>query len=167
MRELEIVRRYVLHTEHRALRFAALTINRLSNGLMYPIVAATILMLFGRSMVPAVVIAASFVLIGHVIYPVIKAYCARGRPFECDATIPSLLKPLDRHSFPSGHTMTATAAFLPLSAAAPHLTPLAVAGILSIGWARLAAGHHYPSDVLGGALLGAVIVSPGLLWLLY
>lgn len=166
-RELELVRRYVGHLERKALRRIALLINRLSNGSLYPMVAAVMLVIFGRAMLGAVLIAAGSVLVAHLIYPVIKRYCARRRPFDCDPTIASLLKPLDRHSFPSGHAMTATAAFLPLSAALPPITLPAIAMIAVIGWARLAASHHYPSDVFAGALLGAVIASPGLVWLLH
>jgi undecaprenyl-diphosphatase len=166
-RELEIVRRYVTHTERRWLRFAALWVNRLSNGMLYPLVAAIMLAVFGQAMLVAILVATGAVTVAHLIYPVIKRYCGRGRPCECDPTIASLLKPLDRHSFPSGHAMTATAAFMPLSVSSPQLLPLAIAGILSIGWARLAAGHHYPSDVVAGVMLGSLIVSPGVVWMLY
>jgi undecaprenyl-diphosphatase len=122
---------------------------------------------YGRPMFAAVLIAASSVLVAHLIYPLIKDHCARRRPFDCDPAIASLLDPLDRHSFPSGHAMTAAAAFLPLSAAMPAITLPAIATVILIGWARLAAGHHYPTDVLAGALLGSLIASPGLVWLLY
>ena len=166
-RELVMVRRCVAHAQRRPVRFAALWINRLSNGILYPIVAAVLLALFGFPIVVPIIVAGTTVLAAHLIYPVIKRHCARRRPFECDTTIISLLKPLDRHSFPSGHTMTATAAFLPLSASVPQLAPLAVAGIASIGWARLVAGHHYPSDVVAGVILGSVLVMPGLYWIVY
>lgn len=164
-RELDSVRRYVRHMERRTLRVAALVLNRLSNGILYPIVAVLTLTILGPAMLAAVLVAASSVLVAHLIYPLIKNHCARTRPFECDPSIASLLKPLDRHSFPSGHAMTATAAFLPLSAAVPMLTPIAVIAVALIGWARLAAGHHYPSDVFAGAMLGSVVAIPGFIWL--
>lgn len=167
-RELQVVRRYVDHTERRAVRFVAIWVNRLSNGPLYPIVAVMVFFAYGQAIVVPVAVAASSVGVAHLIYPILKTHCARRRPFECDTTILSLLKPLDRHSFPSGHTMTATAAFLPISVTAAYqLVPIAIAGIVSIGWARLAAGHHYPSDVLAGAAIGCVIVAPGLFWILY
>lgn len=166
-RELAHVRRCVGHTERHLLRRAAIVLNLLSNGMLYPLVAAAVLAAFGRVMFPAVLVSAGAVLVAHLIYPRIKGRCARRRPFECDPSIASLLKPLDRHSFPSGHAMTATAAFLPLAAAAPALAPLALAAVMAIGWARLAAGHHFLSDVLAGMLLGALIALPGLVWLLH
>ncbi|MFT3976305.1 MAG: phosphatase PAP2 family protein [Sphingomonas bacterium] len=166
-RELEIVRRHVAHTEIRSVRIAALVLNRLSNGMLYPIVAVLVLVYFGRPMVAVIGVSTGSMLVAHLLYPGIKQYCARARPFERDPAIISLIKPLDRHSFPSGHAMTATAAFLPLSTAAPQLAPLAIVGILSIGWARLAAGHHYLSDVLVGALLGSAVAGSGMLWMLH
>lgn len=166
-RELDHVRSCVRHTERRAIRTAAVVLNWLSNGALYPCVAALIFVLFGRSMLSAVLVAIGSIVVAHLIYPLLKTSCGRARPFECDSSIVSLLKPLDRYSFPSGHTMTATAALLPLSAATPLMAPLSLTMIVLIGWARLAAGHHYPSDVLAGAFLGGAIASPGLVWLLY
>jgi undecaprenyl-diphosphatase len=68
--------------------------------------------------------------------------------------------PLDEHSFPSGHCMTMAAVFVPLGLALPQL--IFVLGIVAflIGWARLAAAHHYPSDLVSGAALGAAIALP-------
>ena len=41
---------------------------------------------------------------------------------------------------------------------------LALCGVsAAIGWSRLALGAHYPSDVLGGYLLGALVLDLGLL----
>lgn len=166
-RELAHVRRYVGHTEHEPLRRVALVVNRLSNGSLYLLVAVILLLIFGKAVLAAVLVAGASVLVAHLIYPRIKGRCARLRPFECDPSIASMLKPLDRHSFPSGHAMTAAAAFLPLSVALPPLAPGAFAAVVLIGWARMAAGHHYPSDVLAGALMGGIIALPGMVWLLH
>lgn len=165
--ELESVRRQTLLMERRQLRSLALVLNRLSNGLLYPLVAILMLLLLGRSVVPAVIVALCSVVAAHLIYPVTKRHCSRIRPFERDSTISSLLKPLDKHSFPSGHAMTATAAFLPLSAAVPSLSPVAILAVTMIGWARMAAGHHYPSDIAAGILLGSLTSGAGALWLLH
>lgn len=165
-RELDHVRRYVRQVERQSFRHAALILNRSSNGILYLIVAAITIGVFGRPILSAVLVSGITVLAAHLIYPLIKSHCARRRPFDCDPTIASMLAPLDRHSFPSGHAMTATAAFLPLSAAIPVLTGPALVMIVLIGWARIAAGHHYPSDVLAGALLGSAMASPGIVWLL-
>lgn len=165
--EIESVRRQTLLMERRPLRHFTIALNRLSNGALYPLLAVLLLLVFGREILPAVLIALSSVVLAHIIYPFVKRLCCRARPFERDSSIPSLLKPLDKHSFPSGHAMTATAAFMPLSAALPSLLPVAVVAVTMIGWARLAAGHHYPSDVVAGILLGSVTSGAGTIWLLH
>lgn len=66
---------------------------------------------------------------------------------------PSFLAGLD--TFPSGHTATTTALAVVLAAAAPRLKPLLLAWPAAMALARVAVGAHFPSDVAGGALLGA------------
>lgn len=64
------------------------------------------------------------------------------------------------YSFPSGHSTNAVTAFGSL---AVHLrkrwaTVIAVAIPLLTGFSRFVVGAHYPTDVLGGWLLGVIIV---------
>ena len=164
--EIGTVRRQAARMEIRGLRAFVLGPNYLSNGLLYPIIAILILMIFGRGMAPALLIAAGSIVAAHIFYPVIKSLFARNRPFIHDPSIPSLLKPLDKYSFPSGHAKTATAAFAPICLTLPSLTVAGATGVILIGWARLGAGHHYPTDVVAGILLGGICAIPGLLWLL-
>ncbi len=164
--EIETVRRQTRFMEIKILRWFVFWLNRLSNGMLYPIIAVLIFLVAGRAAAPALIVAALAVCAAHICYPIIKSQLARNRPFVRDPSIPSLLKPLDRYSFPSGHAMTATAAFGPLCTAMPMLTFAATAGVLLIGWGRLAAGHHYPTDILAGFLLGGAFASPGVIWLM-
>lgn len=60
------------------------------------------------------------------------------------------------HAFPSGHTGSAVAFAVGASAELPGLAlPLGVAAAL-IAYARLYVGLHHPSDLVAGALFGAV-----------
>jgi undecaprenyl-diphosphatase len=165
--ELPSVRRHAKRMDFGLLRGVVLVITRLSNGILYPVVAVAVLGMCGRPIIPAVMLAMSTIMLAHLCYPIIKSYFGRLRPFDRDPSIPSLLKPLDRYSFPSGHVMTATAAFLPLSGAEPAFLPIAALAVWLIGWARLSAGHHYPSDVIGGILLGSLFGGPGMALFLY
>ena len=56
--------------------------------------------------------------------------------------------------------MTAVAYSLPLAFACPEAAPAAALLCGTIGWSRVALGHHYASDVLFGALLGAAVGVP-------
>ncbi len=87
-----------------------------------------------------------------------KDYVQRGRP-DTDAT--HLLFGLDSYGFPSGHTARAAALagalvwiFVPARWRLPAAIVSAVIGGLVMGYARVALGVHFPTDTLGGLLLG-------------
>jgi undecaprenyl-diphosphatase len=81
----------------------------------------------------------------------VKALVGEKRPTEPDAliTIPH------SHSFPSGHTATATAGAIVLSVLEPRLAPLAVVLAAAVAYSRVYVGVHFPLDLLGGAAVGA------------
>ncbi|MHB8508895.1 MAG: phosphatase PAP2 family protein [Candidatus Dormibacteria bacterium] len=87
----------------------------------------------------------------------IKGYFTRKRPYrEVEEDI-IVGKETSDSSFPSGHTGGSFAAATALSVAYPNLILPAFAASVGVGMSRIYLGHHFPSDVLGGALIGAVI----------
>ena len=93
----------------------------------------------------------------------LKSFFARPRPALGAGEIPRPGSP----SFPSGHTLLATTAYLaaalcvrgqtPRSGrrrAGPYVMAWAILLSLLVGVSRVYLGVHYPSDVLGGWLLG-------------
>ena len=94
-----------------------------------------------------------------VIYKWIKARTLRPRPYQAHAAIRSFAAPLDRFSFPSGHTLHATAFTLIALNHYPALAWLLVPFTLLVAVSRVVLGLHYPSDVLAGAALGAAIAA--------
>jgi undecaprenyl-diphosphatase len=80
-----------------------------------------------------------------------KLLVHRHRPF-----VPQLGPHETTHSFPSGHAATSFACATVLSAFAPRLRlPLYALAVL-IAFSRLYNGVHYPTDVVAGAVLGAL-----------
>lgn len=88
---------------------------------------------------------------------IIKPLVARSRPWLALPQIVPLVAEGDPHSFPSGHTTAAFAAACAWLCALPARGMKATGIILAVlmGFSRLYAGVHYPSDVLAGALVGA------------
>ncbi len=83
------------------------------------------------------------------------------------------LVPEDRHpvkststfSFPSGHTASAFAFAGGVAPRFPPLAPPLYAIAVTMGYSRVHAGMHYPSDVLVGAVAGATAgYASGPLW---
>lgn len=164
--ELRIVRRLASTTRFPAVRSLTLAVNTLGNGWIYPPIAVALL-LSGLPNARAVAGAALLAtLAAHALYALLKRGIARRRPFERDPALRPLARVLDRYSFPSGHCMTLTAVLLPIMHARPALWPFAAGALSVLAWCRLASAHHYPSDVLAGACVGAAIALPVSAWLI-
>ncbi|HWX25374.1 MAG TPA: phosphatase PAP2 family protein [Vicinamibacteria bacterium] len=63
----------------------------------------------------------------------------------------------DRFSFPSGHSMNASAVATVLTLAFPPLGPLWAALAASIAVSRIVLGQHFVSDVCVGSAVGAMV----------
>lgn len=63
-------------------------------------------------------------------------------------------------SFPSGHAQNAVAnwGYLALRFRRPAVTVIAIVLIILIGLSRLVLGVHFPQDVIGGWLIGAILL---------
>ncbi|MGE0876066.1 MAG: phosphatase PAP2 family protein [Burkholderiales bacterium] len=101
-------------------------------------------------------------LAGTAIYKSIKRGTGRLRPCEAEPGISAAAAPLDRYSFPSGHTLHALAFSLVACAYYPAYTWLLAPFTLVVASSRIALGLHYPSDVLAGAVLGAALAGASL-----
>lgn len=96
-------------------------------------------------------------LAGLVIYKFLKSRFVRERPFVASGEIVCGTAPLDRYSFPSGHTLHAVNFTIMLADYAPETLLITVPFALLVMLSRIILGLHYPSDVLVGAVIGATL----------
>lgn len=89
-----------------------------------------------------------------VTYKLLKRRLIRERPFISFPSIHCGTPPLDRYSFPSGHTLHAVGFNTLLATSMPELAWMLVPFTLSVAASRVVLGLHYPSDVVAGAIVG-------------
>jgi undecaprenyl-diphosphatase len=116
----------------------------------------TLVLLILRRTRPLGVICAVSMVIGLVVTNlIIKNWVARVRPYEVIQGLECIVKKADDWSFPSGHTTNSLACAWVLFRKTPKKcgVPALILAIL-IAFSRLYVGIHYPTDVLGGAVIG-------------
>ncbi|HSS94791.1 MAG TPA: phosphatase PAP2 family protein [Candidatus Dormibacteraeota bacterium] len=89
----------------------------------------------------------------YVVQRLVKPIFRRRRPFVNREVSVVGIRTADA-SFPSGHTASSFAAATALSAFYPNAVPLVFTLATLIGASRVHLGHHFPSDVTAGALIG-------------
>ena len=92
---------------------------------------------------------------GLLIYKLIKSTTGRARPYMVDSGIRLGAAPLDKYSFPSGHTLHAVSFTLIAVSHYPELAWLLLPFAFLVAMSRVILGLHYPTDVLIGGVIGA------------
>lgn len=137
-------------------RFFAV-ISRLGDGTFwYGLVLALPLLDDGRGLL----VAGKMLLAGGVcalLYKKLKSALVRERPFIRSDKILQGCAPLDRYSFPSGHTMHAVCFSTVVLWYYPVLAWILLPFTLLIALSRMVLGLHYPTDVICGAVLGFLL----------
>jgi undecaprenyl-diphosphatase len=132
-------------------------ISRLGDGLFWYTLMAALLLQYQAAALPAVVHMLTVAALGTLLYKLIKGRTLRPRPFNVYPAIVCMGKTLDQFSFPSGHTMHAVAFSIIAVSYYPSLLWLVAPFALLVALSRPILGLHYPSDVLAGAALGALL----------
>ena len=96
-------------------------------------------------------------IVAWLLYRTLKRHTRRLRPFRVHSGVVARAPPLDEYSFPSGHTLHAVS-FGIVAAGWFHVLTLPVALFATlVAMSRVVLGLHYPTDVLAGAALGAIL----------
>jgi undecaprenyl-diphosphatase len=132
-------------------------VSRLGDGVFWYVLMIVLLLEDGAAALPAVLHMIAVGLLGTAIYKFIKGKTLRPRPYNVYPAIVCMGKTLDQFSFPSGHTMHAVAFSIVAVSYYPALLWLVAPFAALVALSRPILGLHYPSDVLAGAALGAMI----------
>ena len=119
------------------------------------IVLAVVLLILPKTRKTGIIVAAALLMDLILCNLILKNLVARVRPYDVNTVIAILIKkPLD-FSFPSGHTAASFAAMTALFLAKMKKAWIAalILAVL-IAFSRLYFYVHYPTDVLGGAVVG-------------
>jgi undecaprenyl-diphosphatase len=87
---------------------------------------------------------------------VLKHLIERPRPFDAYPAVQLLIEKATTSSFPSGHTTASFAAAFVLGHYLKQYAPVFWILAVAIAFSRLYLFMHYPSDVLGGMVLGLI-----------
>jgi undecaprenyl-diphosphatase len=112
--------------------------------------------------VPALHMAAAGIA-GVLVYKSLKHRLVRERPYITHAAIACGTRPLDRYSFPSGHTLHAVCFTVLANHYYPAFGPLLYPFTISVMLSRPVLGLHYPTDVIAGGVIGWVLAVGSLL----
>jgi undecaprenyl-diphosphatase len=134
-------------------------VSRLGNGVFWYSIIAALPLIYGKQAMVAVIHMLSAALAGLGIYKFLKPRVFRERPFVTHTSIHLGAVPLDKYSFPSGHTLHAVSFTLIGMDYYPELVWLMGPFAVLVALSRVILGLHYPSDVLAGAGIGALLAA--------
>jgi undecaprenyl-diphosphatase len=160
--DYRICRRLNRGASRSLIRKPFLLVSRLGDGVLWYLLILLLPIFYGAQAVKPAILMALTGLLGVTIYGVLKRFFVRDRPFIRHAGISQAGAPLDRYSFPSGHTLHAVSFAWQATAHFPQLGWVLVPLACLIAASRVVLGLHYPTDVIAGALLGACLAELGL-----
>ena len=130
-------------------------ITRLGDAGIIWILLCIVLLILPKTRKSGVVLMAALLVDLVVCNVILKPLVHRIRPFDVKTGIELLVKRPTDYSFPSGHTAASVASVMALYLAGEKKiwVPALVLAVL-IAFSRLYLYVHYPTDVLGGMIIG-------------
>ena len=149
--------------QRRLVRALFRGVSRLGDGVVWYVLMAAMPLLIGLERWREGLQASLQMLLagaaGLLLYKLLKKKLVRERPFIGLIGIECAMPPLDRYSFPSGHTLHAVTFTAIAISYVPQLAVVLVPYALLVAASRVVLGLHYPTDVLAGAVLGGLLAA--------
>ena len=155
--ELTACRRFNLAVRSAGLLKLFQVASRVGDGVLWYTLIGLLALTFGAEGRHLALQCAIAGITGLAVYRALKNVLVRERPYITHAIIVCAGRPLDRFSFPSGHTLHAVSFTLIICSGIPLLGLLLVPMALLIAGSRIVLGLHYPTDVVAGGLIGALL----------
>jgi len=141
----------------RWIRIWMICATRGGDGWLWYAMGLIILLFGGEQRFRAVGSAALAAGLGIGLFLKLKKATGRRRPSSFEPHCWATLLPPDQFSFPSGHTITGFAVALSLARFYPSLASGLLFCAVSIALSRILLGMHFLSDVVAGAVIGAIL----------
>jgi undecaprenyl-diphosphatase len=141
----------------RWLRWYLVAATRGGDGWLWWLCGALILASHQDSGYRAIATGALAAAFGILLFRLLKTTVKRKRPCQIEPHCWYDLLPPDQFSFPSGHSLTAFAVATSLGQFYPFALPTLLLCAASIAISRVLLGMHFLTDVIAGALFGALV----------
>lgn len=130
-------------------------ITKLGDAGIVWIILTVILLLIPKTRKSGVYMAVALIADLIICNVILKPIVARIRPYSINQTVHLLVTPLKDYSFPSGHTAASFASVSALYfAGRKRMAAGALIVSVLIAFSRMYLYVHYPTDVLGGLIIG-------------
>ena len=145
-------------------RFFAV-VSRLGDWIFWVAMAVPLWAMQGSEAVSPMIHIALTAGVGIGVYKLLKRCLVRERPFVTNGTILCGTAPLDKYSFPSGHTLHAVCLTTMLTYVEPVMFVICAPFAVLVALSRVVLGLHYPSDVVVGAAIGGTLATLSIGWM--
>ena len=140
-------------------------VSKLGDWGFWAAIAGIVFLMQGPASGPGLLHVGLTALVGVGVYKLLKVCLVRERPFVNNGTIRCGTAPLDKYSFPSGHTLHAVSFTVMYAQIEPMLLIVCAPFAVLVALSRVVLGLHYPSDVLVGAVIGGTLAGLSIGWM--